>query len=169
MNRKQFASIDNCNSTTKTILTGVPQGLVLGTLLFLIYINDLHKCVKHSKAYHFADNTNILDSGKSLEVLANKLNQDLKSLSQRLKANKLSIYVKKIELIIFHQKAANIDYDIKFKLDGKRLTPVNTVKYLGILLDKNLQWSKRLSHVQVKLNRRIEILRKLRHNTSPKT
>ena len=169
MNRKQFASIDNCNSTTNTILTGVPQGLVLGPLLFLIYINDLHKCVKYSKAYNFADNTNILDSGKSLEVLANKLNQDLKSLSQRLKANKLSIYVKKIELIIFRQKAANIDYDIKFKLDGKRLTPVNTVKYLGILLDKNLQWSKRLSHVQVKLNRRIEILRKLRHNTNPKT
>ena len=96
MNRKQFASIDNCNSTTNTILTGVPQGLVLGPLLFLIHINDLHKCVKYSKAYHFADNTNILDSGKSLEVLANKLNQDLKSLSQRLKANKLSIMLKKL-------------------------------------------------------------------------
>ena len=57
----------------------------------MTYIN-----VKYSKAYHFADNTNILDSGKSLEVLANKLNQDLKSLSQRLKANKLSIMLKKL-------------------------------------------------------------------------
>ena len=68
-NRKQFVSIENCNSTTKTVLTGVPRGSVLGPLLFLIYINNLHKCVKYSKAYHFADDTNILQSGKSLEVL----------------------------------------------------------------------------------------------------
>ena len=68
-NRKQFVSIENCNSTTKTVLTGVPRGSFLGPLLFLIYINNLHKCVKYSKAYHFADDTNILQSGKSLEVL----------------------------------------------------------------------------------------------------
>ena len=55
-----------------------------------------------------------------------KLNQDLKSLSQWLKANKLSLNVKKTELIIFRQKAAKIDYGIKFKLDGKRLTPANS-------------------------------------------
>ena len=98
-----FVSIDNCNSTTKIILTGVPQGAVLEPLLFRIYINDLHKCVKCSKAYHFADDTNkkILQSGKSLEILAKKLNQDLKSLSKWLKANKLSLNVKKTELIIF--------------------------------------------------------------------
>ena len=157
------------NSATKTILAGVPQGPVLGLLLFLIYINDLHKCVKYSKAYYFADDTNILQSGKSLEVLAKKLNEDLKSLSQWLKANKLSLNVKKNELIIFPQKAANTDYGIKFQLDGKRLTPVNTVKYLGILLDEHLQWSKQLAHVQVKLNRGTGILNQLRHNTNLKT
>ena len=86
-----------------------------------------------------------------------------------MKANKLSLNVKKTELIIFRRKAANIDYGIKFKLDGKRLTPVNTVKYLGILLDKHLQWSKQWSHVQGKLNRGVGILSKLRHNTNLKT
>ena len=97
------------------------------------------------------------------------MSQDLKSLSQWLKANKLSLNVKKTELIIFRRKAANIDYGIKFKLDGKRLIPVNTVKYLGILLDKHLQWSKQWSHVQGKLNRGVGILSKLRHNTNLKT
>ena len=72
-NRKQFVSIDNCNSTTKTILTGVPQGSVLGPLLFLIYINDLHKCVKYFKAYHFADDINILQSGKSPRGFSQKI------------------------------------------------------------------------------------------------
>ena len=63
-NRKQFLLIDNCNSTTKTILTGVPQSSVLGPLLFPIYINNLHRCVKYSEAYHLADDANILQSGK---------------------------------------------------------------------------------------------------------
>ena len=95
-NRKQFVSIDNCNSSTKTILTGVPQGSVLRPLLFLKYTNDQHKCLKHSKTYHFADDTNILQSGKSLDVLAKKLNQDRKILWQWLKANKLSLNIIKL-------------------------------------------------------------------------
>ena len=100
-NIKQFVSINNCNSTTKTILTGVPQGSIQGPLLFLIYIIDLPKCLQYSEVYHFADDTNILQSVKSLEGLAKQLNQDLESLSQWLKANKLFLNVKKAELIIF--------------------------------------------------------------------
>ena len=168
-NRKQFVSIDNYNSTTKTILRGVPQGSVLGLFLFLIHINNINKCVKYFKAYHFADDTNILKSGKLLEFLAKKLDQDLKILSQWLKADKLSLNVKKTELIIFSWKAPNIDYGIKFILDAKRLTPVNTVKYLGILLDKHLLWSKQLSRVQVKQNCGIGVLSKLGLNTNLKT
>ena len=72
-NRKQFVSIGNCNSSTKTVLTDVPQGSVLRPLLFLKYTNDQHKCVEHSKAYNFADDTNILQSGKSLDVFAKKI------------------------------------------------------------------------------------------------
>ena len=96
-NRKQFASIENCSSTTKTVLTGVPVALVLGPLLFLIYINDLHKWVKYSRTSYFAADINILQSGKPLEALVKKLNQDLKSSSQWLKADKLSLNVKKTE------------------------------------------------------------------------
>ena len=58
--------------------------------------------------------------------------------------------LKKTELIIFHRKAAKTDYGIKFKLDGKRLTPVNTVKYLVILLDELLHWSKQLNWLMFK-------------------
>ena len=83
-------------------------------------------------------------------------------------SRKLPLNAKKSELTVFRQKAANIDYDIKFKLDGKGLTPVNTEKYPGIFLDEHLQWSKQLSHIQVKLNRGIGILSKLRHNMNLK-
>ena len=66
--------------------------------LFLLYINDLHRSVKHSKIYHSADDTNIIQSNKSVDVLSKNLNKDLKSLSQWLKANKLSFNISKTEL-----------------------------------------------------------------------
>ena len=74
-----------------SVKTGVPQGSVLGPLLFLLYINDLNKSIKN----HFADDTNILLSNKSVELLAKNMNQDPKNLSQWLKANKLSLNVTK--------------------------------------------------------------------------
>ena len=166
--RRQYVSLENNSSSTKYISTGVPQGSVLGPLLFLIYINDLHKCLKHSKAYHFADDTNILNSHHSLETLAKKMNYDLKKLSQWLKANKLSLNVKKTELMIFHSNTKTIDQSVKFKLDGRRLNPSNTVKYLGVLLDPHLQWIKQLNHVRMKLNRAVGILSRLRQITSLK-
>ena len=69
------------------------------------------------------------------------MNQDLKNLSQWLKANKLSLNVKKNELIIIHPKRSKLDYSVKFKLSGKRLNPISTVKCLGILLDEHLLWT----------------------------
>ena len=89
---------------------------------FLLYINDLNKSIKTLRAYHFADNTNILLSNESLELLAKKMNQNLKNLSQWLKANKLSLNVKKTDLIIFYPKNTKLDYSVKFKLNGRRLT-----------------------------------------------
>ena len=117
-------------------------------------------------AYHSADDTNILLSNESLESLAKKMNQDLKNLLQWLKANKLSLNVKKTELIIFHPKNTKLDYRVKFKPNGKRLNPISTVKYLGILLDEHLLWTKQVNWVNSKLDQTIGILSKLRYNTS---
>ena len=102
-NRKQFVSVNNSTSNTKEITTGVPQGSVLVPLLFLLYINDLHKSVKHSETYHFADNTNIMQSNKSLDVLSKNLNKDLKSISQWLKADNLSISKTKLSFTEIQQ------------------------------------------------------------------
>ena len=140
---------------------------MLGPLLFLLYVNDLNKSVKHSKTYHFTDDTNIMRSNKSLDVLSKNLNKNLKNLSQWLKVSKLSLNISKTKLIIFHRNTASIDHSLKLKLDGKRLSPSLSVKYLGVLLDKHLQWNDQIAHVKIKLNRAIGILSKIRHNANP--
>ena len=130
--RKQFVSIENNMSSVKEILTGVPQGSVLGLLLFLIYINDLHKNIRFSKTYHFVDDTSIIQSNPSLKRLSKQVNKDLSSLSNWLRANKRSLNVKKTELVIFRPRKLKIDHSFKFKLDGKRLVPTHSVKYVGV-------------------------------------
>ena len=100
---------------------------------------------------------------QTVKNLSKKIN--LKNLSQWLKANNFSLNVTKIELIIFHPSSKKIDHNWKFKLDGKHLTSPNTVKYLGVLLDEYLIWSKKLNHITTKLNQAIGILSKIRDNT----
>ena len=90
-NRTQIVSVDGEVSDKRTVKHGVLQGSVLGPLLFLIYINDLHNSILHSEVYHFADDTNLLHISSSYKKLQKNLNSDLKKLSNWLDANKISL------------------------------------------------------------------------------
>ena len=103
-NRKQFVSINGYDPELAEINCGVPQGSVLGPLLFLLYINDLNQAIKFCKVHHFADDTNLLYLGKSIKKLNKLVNIDLKNLLYWLNANKISLNVKKTELVIFKSK-----------------------------------------------------------------
>ena len=100
---------------------GVPQGSVLGSLLFLIYINDLHKAVHYSKTYHFADDTHLLNISKSAKQIQKYMNIDLKCLYKWLIANKISLNCFKTELLIFHSDKSTVKFEFKIKIDGKKL------------------------------------------------
>ena len=100
-----------------------------------------------------------------LNYSQNLNNQDLNNLLRWLKASKLSLNVKKTELIIFHPKNTKLDYSVKYKLNGTRLTPISTVKCLGILLDEHLLLTKQVDWVSSKLNQTTGILSKPRYTT----
>ena len=95
-NRKQFVSINCHDSNLASVLYGVPQGSVLGPLLFLIYINDLNQAIKLCKVHHFADDTNLLHFSKSITKLNKYVNLDTKNLTDWLNANKNSLNVSKL-------------------------------------------------------------------------
>ena len=162
-NRQQFVSINGFNSSKQTMKYGVPQGSVLGPLLFLVYINDLHQAIRFSNVHHFADDTNLLVVEKSMKKLQKHINIDLKFLCKWLKANKISLNASKTELIIFRDPKKKSCHELKIKIDGKKLIPSSFVKYLGILIDSHLNWHAHVTALSTKLCRAIGMLYKIRH------
>ena len=161
--RTQFVSILGYKSNTLSIKHGVPQGSVLGPLLFLIYINDLHKAIHFSKVYHFADDTNLLNISDSPSKLQKQLNIDLKLLYKWLLANKISLNCAKTELIIFHKPGHKPQYDFRIKMNGHRIRPSDSIKYLGIYLDPTLSGQSHCEILTKKLKRANGMLSKIRH------
>ena len=136
-NRQQYVSINGFDSSKLDIHCGVPQGSTLGPLLFLLYINDLRFALKDATASHFVDDTCILYASNKLKSIETVLNCGLKSISDWLKANRLSLNVDKSKLLMFKSKQRMLNSDsISIKLGGVKLIPADSVKYLGLHLDK---------------------------------
>ena len=162
-NRYQFVSINGAESHPIPILHGVPQGSVLGPLLFLVYINDLHCAINFSSVYHFADDTNLLNISSSVKRTQKQVNLDLKSLYKWLLANKISLNCSKTELVIFHKIGFKTDFNLKIKLNGHKLFPSDSIKYLGVHLDPTLSGKAHCKILASKLRRANGLLSKIRH------
>jgi len=165
-NRKQNVKIGNFTSQTKDIKHGVPQGSVLGPLLFLVYINDLHTCIQHSTTRHFADDTNLLfstDKSKPRNKnIVRNLNKDLNYLNHWLLANKISLNATKTELIFFRNKHTKIP-QTNIKLNGVKLYNTNETKYVGIIFDEHLTFNSHMKTMNAKLKRANNLIAISRH------
>ena len=121
-NRNQYVSIDGYESGLATISCGVPQGSVLGPLLFLLYTSDLNQIIKFCKVHDFADDTNLLYLSDSIKKLNKLVNADLKYLVNWLDPKKISLNVKKTEVVIFKSKQKKLEGYLKIKLCGKTIS-----------------------------------------------
>ena len=147
----------------------MPQGAILEPLLFLIYINDLYVAINYSEVHHFPVDTNLLNFNSFVKSINKQVNYDLKNLSNWSKTKKVSLSVGKTELVLFTSFKKQLDCDLKIKLNGKRLCETDSVKYLGIQIDKRLTWKQQINHVARKLNKANAMLSKLRHVLDVKT
>ena len=151
-------------STPLEIKCGVPQGSTLGPLLFLLYINDLHCCLKYATAGHFDDDTAIVYANKNPKTLESNLNYDLKAVSEWLRSNRLSLNVNKTKLLYFRSSRNKFNFNnISIKLQGTWLINTDNVKYLGLFIDDHLSWTTHTKYLNLKLSSSNGILSKLRH------
>ena len=167
--RKQFVSINGYNSDLMPVDFGVPQSSALRPLLLLIYINDLHKAIKYCKVHHFADDTNLFHTSKSVKNLNKLVNRDIKQLNSWLSANKIFLNVEKTELVIFKSPKKVLLDEININVSGKRLHPSNSIKYLSVKIDRFLHWHDQVNSISVKLNRANALLLKMRNYVNMKT
>ena len=162
-NRSQKVSLNGLVSDSKPVTCGVPQGSILGPLLFLIYINDMHNAIKNSSVYNFADDTNLLFSHKNQNTLRKILNKDLKSLYEWLCANRLSLNVAKTEFMVFRPPRKSLSDRIVLTLNKTKIFESTKIRYLGIILDPRLTWKEHIHELSKKLNKSIGMLYKTRH------
>ena len=164
--RKQYTTVSNIDSQIQDVSHGVPQGSVLGPLLFLVYINELNRAITYSYIRHFADDTNILYRNKSLKKINQRINFDLKNIVKWLRANRISLNTNKTEIVLFKSPRKIITRKMNFRISGQKIETKNYAKYLGLLLDENLSWKKNFDLLRPKLERSIGLLAKLRYSVS---
>ena len=120
-NRNQFVSTNSNKFGLAAVNCDVPQGSVLGPLLFLSYVNDLNAAIQFCKVHPFADDTNLLCLSNSIKKLKKLVNANLKYLVNWLNPGKTSLNAKKTELVIFKSKQKKSKGNLKIRLCGKRL------------------------------------------------
>jgi hypothetical protein len=160
--RKQFVFCNGVQSSVKSISCGVPQGSVLGPLLFLIYINDLPNISDKLQFFLFADDTNIYYEHKDLKVLENIVNKELRKLSLWLNLNRLALNISKTNFVIFRSQQRLPNHNVTIIMNKKAIEQKEFVKYLGMQVDQHLLWGEHIKSISKKISRSIGIITILR-------
>ena len=137
-NRRQHVCFNGESSDLKSISCGVPQGSVLGLLLFLLYINDLPNISSLLDSYLFADDTNLYYEDVSLISLEQEINKELKKLNLWLNVNRLSLNIAKTNFVILHPYNKPLKGRVTIVIKKKAIAEKSAIKYLGVTIDSTL-------------------------------
>ena len=162
-NRFQICSIYNNMSDSHKITCGVPQGSILGPLMFIIYVNDMPKCFKDCNVNIYADDTTFYVADTSVDAVSRILQTELEFVHRWLCCNKLSLHIGKTSsmLICSRQKRIHLDnQELNLKLNGYEIEQTNSLKYLGIQIDCNLRYDEYVNILVKKINRATGVLRR---------
>ena len=159
-NRLQFVTIDGKDSTTKHLKYGVPQGSILGPLLFIIYINDIPNISTIAKFILYADDANIILTGNSIEEVVLQMDQLTSSLLNWIDCNGLALNLTKTQYMVFSRQ--HIDTERPLMIANTYIERKTETRFLGVIIDEKLTWTKHIKTLQSKMSRYVGIMYKIK-------
>jgi hypothetical protein len=162
-NRTAAIEIENVSSRQFNLKSGTPQGSLLSPLWYIIYTADsMNGIPTHTEHGLFADNTALRTSGNTTTSLSSRLQQSIDEFESWYKSWKLKLQPTKTELIHFsyHPRKQYIN-PVEVKVDNTNITPLESTRYLNVIIDKQLKWRSHLDNIERKIAPRIGLLRYL--------
>ena len=147
------------------VTCGVPQGSILGPLLFLLYVNDLGYISEDVFCMLFADDTSLLFSDKDVNRLKCNMNIVLQEVMTWFQTNKLSVNIEKTNFMIYHSsfnKTPSTDFSLE--INGTKLKRIDSYKFFGIWFDERMNWKCHVLYISKKISKSMGILKKVRRN-----
>lgn len=161
--RKQSVNINGHQSSFKPVTSGVPQGSILGPLLFNLYINDIINTSIEPKFIIFADDTSLFFRASQTADLAHMVNKTLSNIYKWSIYNGLEINTTKSKAVFFIPKNKHITFDYPLCLGNQVIEIVPSVKTLGVFFNENMSWEEQIQLVRRKLSRTLGVLNKFRY------
>ena len=146
--RSQNVEYNNSNSDTKLITHGVPQGSILGPLLFIIYMNDFSRSSDLLFTILVADDTSVFIEGTNFTNISQILNTELENGNIWLKANKLTVNIKKTHCMMFHRRRIKLNTNFKILINNNIIDHTNKTKFLGVIIDNKMNWSAHIQYIK---------------------
>ncbi len=165
--RQQYVDIEGTKSSMQKITTGVPQGSILGPLLFIIYMNDICHASDYFDPILYADDTSLYSTLSAFNVNVSQtscklINAELNKINDWFKLNKLSLNAKKTKCMIFHMPQKRLP-PVHFEIDGTNIEVVENFNFLGIIINKQLNWNSHIEYISGKISITIGVLNRIKH------